>query len=78
MPYILRKMSRWSQQPSPYRNPHTCKKAGVPCEKVYYNEWEAIRDARKLGAVNPVGFDVVPVTLVELDPSSSEDRASVS
>lgn len=55
--YIIRKASR--SERIPYGNEDTCKKAGVPCSKIYTDKNQASIDAQKLSKVNPVGFEVV-------------------
>ena len=62
--FILMKSTRSTRtgtRLSAYRVPSTCRKAGVTPGKVYNSRKQAEADARKLGAVNPVGFDVVPL-----------------
>lgn len=58
MIYIIMKSSRNDEIPFPYVGP-ACDKAGVSPGKFYKNRDEAVSDALKLTAVNPVGFVVV-------------------
>jgi hypothetical protein len=53
--YYIHKISRLPT--SPYSGP-TCERAGVKPGKIYTDYNEALIDAKKLSAVNPVGFSV--------------------
>lgn len=53
--YFIRKSTRNATEP--YRG-ITCQKAGIPIGKWYANKDEAEQDAKKLSAINPVGFVV--------------------
>lgn len=55
MQYVITKSSRIPT--GPYSGP-SCEAAGVPENKIYDSKEEAIADAKKLSAVNPVGFKV--------------------
>lgn len=69
MPYIIRKASRAGT--APYAGP-ACEAAKVLPGKLYFNLDEATIDAKKLRDVNPVGFEVVAVDLVERDLTGPE------
>jgi hypothetical protein len=60
MKFCIRKRSRFSETPSPYRGP-VCKAAGVK-PQWYSTLHDAIMDVQKLNAANPIGFEIVPVT----------------
>ena len=57
MKYIICKNSRLTN--SPYQGEPTCTQAGVIGGKIYDDHQEAIFDAAKLSAVNPIGFQVI-------------------
>lgn len=57
--YIIHKKSRLAWHP--YTGP-TCDKANVPRGKIYTSKIEAIKDAEKMNAFNPVGFTVSEYT----------------
>ena len=60
--WILRKKSR--NDLVPYSG-ISCDSAGVPKGKLYLDKDDAENDAKKLNAVNKVGWDVVEVHLLE-------------
>jgi hypothetical protein len=60
--YIIMKRTRAVSSPTvdfAYRNPDTCKCAGVDPGKVYTNFDEAKKDSDKLTGCNGVGFVVI-------------------
>ncbi len=58
--WIINKSSRLISD-IPYAGP-SCDSAGVEPNKIYENWQDAVTDAQKLTAVNPVGFVVIPIS----------------
>jgi hypothetical protein len=55
MKYAIRKKSRGTSN-IPYAGP-SCEKAGIYPGKIYDKKFQADRDAKKLTAINRVGFE---------------------
>jgi hypothetical protein len=71
MPYfVLRKKSRWERNIRPYQG-WTCSVAGITPGQIYTDKELAEADAQKLSKANPVGFDVVPVKLQEIEQETA-------
>jgi hypothetical protein len=68
--YIIMKKSRSYDNPrriDAYANTDTCMAAEVEPGQVYLDLSDAERDAKKLGMVNPVGFDVKELIDFKMD-----------